>query len=145
MERSPTSVAAMNLTFSQCFVLIHDPDLALAFYRDTLGLELRNDVARGDFRWLTVGAASQPEIAIVLTNYLNGSPADHDALAALLAKGALNGVHFRTDDLDATFEKLSASDAEIVQEPTDQPWGTRDCAVRDPSGNMVRIDQPPAA
>jgi catechol 2,3-dioxygenase-like lactoylglutathione lyase family enzyme len=135
----------MNLTFSQCFVLIHDPDLALAFYRDTLGLELRNDVARGDFRWLTVGAASQPDIAIVLTNYLNGSPADHDALAALLAKGALNGVHFRTNDLDATYEKLRASDAEIVQEPTDQPWGTRDCAVRDPSGNMVRIDQPPAA
>jgi catechol 2,3-dioxygenase-like lactoylglutathione lyase family enzyme len=134
----------MNLTFSQCFVLIHDPDLALAFYRDTLGLELRNDVARGDFRWLTVGAASQPDIAIVLTNYLNGSPADHDALAALLAKGALNGVHFRTDDLDATYEKLRASNAEIVQEPTDQPWGTRDCAVRDPSGNMVRIDQPPA-
>jgi catechol 2,3-dioxygenase-like lactoylglutathione lyase family enzyme len=143
--RSPTSVACMNLTFSQCFVLIHDPDLALAFYRDTLGLELRNDVARGDFRWLTVGAASQPDIAIVLTNYLNGSPADHDALAALLAKGALNGVHFHTDDLDATYEKLRASDAEIVQEPTDQPWGTRDCAVRDPSGNMVRIDQPPAA
>jgi catechol 2,3-dioxygenase-like lactoylglutathione lyase family enzyme len=135
----------MNLTFSQCFVLIHDPDLALAFYRDTLGLELRNDVARGDFRWITVGAASQPEIAIVLTNYLNGSPADSDALAALLAKGALNGVHFRTDDLDASYEKLRASDAEIVQEPTDQPWGTRDCAVRDPSGNMVRIDQPPAA
>jgi catechol 2,3-dioxygenase-like lactoylglutathione lyase family enzyme len=135
----------MNLTFSQCFVLIHDPALALAFYRDTLGLELRNDVARSDFRWLTVGAASQPDIAIVLTNYLNGSPADHDALAALLAKGALNGVHFRTDDLDATYEKLRASDAEIVQEPTDQPWGTRDCAVRDPSGNMVRIDQPPAA
>ncbi|HEY4778669.1 MAG TPA: VOC family protein [Solirubrobacterales bacterium] len=135
----------MNLTLSQCFVLIHDPDLALAFYRDTLGLELRNDVAKGDFRWLTVGAASQPGVAIVLTNYLNGSPADNDALAALIAKGALNGVHFHTDDLDATFEKLSASDAEIVQEPTDQPWGTRDCAVRDPSGNMVRIDQPPAA
>lgn len=135
----------MNLNFSQCFVLIHDPDAALAFYRDTLGLELRNDVARGEFRWLTVGAASQPDIAIVLTNYLNGSPADHDALAALLAKGALNGVHFRTDDLDGTFDTLRGSDAEIVQEPTDQPWGTRDLAVRDPSGNMVRIDQPPAA
>ena len=134
----------MNLTFSQCFVLVHDPDVALTFYRDTLGLELRNDVARGDFRWITVGAASQPDIAIVLTNYLNGSPADIDALAGLLAKGALNGVHFRTEDLDATFEKLRASDTEIVQEPTDQPWGTRDCAVRDPSGNMIRIDQPPA-
>ena len=133
----------MNLTLSQCFALVHDPDLALAFYRDTLGLELRNDVARGDFRWITVGAASQPGVAIVLTNHLAGSPADGDALAALLAKGALNGVHFHTDDLDATFEKLRASGAEIVQEPTDQPWGTRDCAVRDPSGNMVRIDQPP--
>ncbi len=134
----------MNLTFSQCFVLIHDPDPALAFYRDTLGLELRNDVARRDFRWITVGAPSQPGVAIVLTNYLNGSPADSDALAALLAKGALNGVHFHTDDLDASFEKVRAADAEIVQEPTDQPWGTRDFAVRDPSGNLVRIDQPPA-
>ena len=135
----------MNLTFSQCFVLIHDAEQALAFYRDILDLELRNDVARGDFRWLTVGASSQPDVAIVLTNYLNGSPADSEALEALLAKGALNGVHFHTDDLDATFEKLISSGAEIVQEPTDQPWGTRDCAVRDPSGNMVRIDQPPAA
>ena len=135
----------MNLTLSTCFVLVDDPDLALAFYRDTLGLELRNDVAREDFRWITVGGAAQPGVAIVLTNYLNGSPADGAALAALLAKGALNGVHFHTDDLDATFEQLRASNAEIVQEPTDQPWGTRDCAVRDPSGNMVRIDQPPAA
>jgi catechol 2,3-dioxygenase-like lactoylglutathione lyase family enzyme len=135
----------MNLTLSTCFVVVQDPDLALAFYRDALGLELRNDVARGDFRWITVGAASQPGVAIVLTNYLNGSPADGDALAALVAKGALNGVHFHTDDLDATFEKLRAADTEIVQEPTDQPWGTRDFAVRDPSGNLVRIDQPPTA
>jgi catechol 2,3-dioxygenase-like lactoylglutathione lyase family enzyme len=135
----------MNLTFSQCFVLVDDPDRALAFYRDTLDLELRNDVARESFRWITVGAASQPDVAIVLTNYLNGSPADADALAALLAKGALNGVHFHTDDLDASFQKLRALGAEIVQKPTDQPWGTRDCAVRDPSGNLIRIDQPPAA
>lgn len=131
----------MNLTFSQCFVLIHDPEQALTFYRDILDLELRNDVARGDFRWITIGAASQPDVAIVLTNYLNGSPADSEALEALLAKGALNGVHFHTDDLDGTFEKLVSSGAEIVQEPTDQPWGPRDCAVRDPSGNLVRIDQ----
>src|SRR5260221_4169329 len=135
----------MNLTLSQCFVLVHDPDLALTFYRDTLGLDLRNNVARDDFRWITVGAASQPGVAIVLTNYLSGSPADQDALAALIAKGALNGVHFHTDDLDATFDQLRASGAEIVQEPTEQPWGTRDFALRDPSGNMVRIDQPPAA
>jgi catechol 2,3-dioxygenase-like lactoylglutathione lyase family enzyme len=135
----------MNLTLSQCFVLVHDPELALTFYRDALGLEVRNDVARQDFRWITVGAGSQPGVAIVLTNYLNGSPADGDALAALLAKGALNGVHFHTDNLDDSFEKLRASGAEIVQEPTDQPWGTRDFAVRDPSGNLLRIDPPPSA
>ena len=135
----------MDLTLSTCFVLVHDPDLALAFYRDTLGLELRNDVANEGFRWLTVGAAAQPDVAIVLTNYLNGSPADIDALEGLLAKGALNGVHFATDDLDAAFAKVRDAGAEIVQEPTEQPWGTRDCAVRDPSGNLVRIDQPPAA
>jgi catechol 2,3-dioxygenase-like lactoylglutathione lyase family enzyme len=135
----------MNLTLSTCFVQVNDPDLALAFYRDELGLEVRNDVGKEGFRWITVGGASQPDVAVVLTNYVNGGPDDGDALAALLAKGALNGVHFHTDDLDATFEKLRASGAEIVQEPTDQPWGTRDCAVRDPSGNLVRIDQPPTA
>ncbi|MGH9086677.1 MAG: VOC family protein, partial [Acidimicrobiales bacterium] len=112
----------MDLTLSTCFVLVHDPDLALAFYRDALGLELRNDVAREGFRWVTVGAASQPGVSIVLTNYLNGSPADGDALAALVAKGALNGVHFHTDDLGATFEMVRAAGAEIVQEPTEQPW-----------------------
>jgi catechol 2,3-dioxygenase-like lactoylglutathione lyase family enzyme len=133
----------MDLTLARCFVLVHDPELALAFYRDALGLEVRNDVARESFRWITVGAASQPGVEIVLTNYLNGSPADADALAALVAKGALNGVHFHTEDLDASFEKVRASGAEIVEEPTEQPWGTRDCAVRDPSGNLVRIDQPP--
>ncbi len=135
----------MDLTLARCFVIVHDPDLALTFYRDALGLDVRNDVAREGFRWITVGAASQPGVEIVLTNYLNGSPADGDAVAALVAKGALNGVHFHTDDLDATFESVRASGAEIVQEPTEQPWGTRDCALRDPSGNLVRIDQPPAA
>jgi catechol 2,3-dioxygenase-like lactoylglutathione lyase family enzyme len=134
----------MALSLSTCFVLVHDPDLALTFYRDTLGLELRNDVARGDFRWLTVGSPSQPGVGIVLTNYLNGSPADTDALAGLLAKGALNGVHFSTDDIDAAFEQVRSAGGEIVQEPTEQPWGTKDFAVRDPSGNMVRVDQPPA-
>ena len=134
----------MDLSLSRCFVQVHDPDLAVAFYRDALGLELRDDVASEGFRWITVGAASQPGVAIVLTNYQCGSPADGAALAALVAKGALNGVHFHTDDLDATFEKVRAAGAEIVEEPTEQPWGTRDCAVRDPSGNLVRIDQPPA-
>lgn len=135
----------MNLTFSTCFVIVHDPDEALSFYRDTLGLNVRNDVARESFRWITVGSASQPEVNIVLTNYLNGSPADTDAVAALVAKGALNGVHFHADNLEATFEQLRTAGAEIVQEPTDQPWGARDGAVRDPSGNLIRIDQPPVA
>jgi uncharacterized glyoxalase superfamily protein PhnB len=135
----------MNISLSTCFVQVHDPDLALAFYRDQLGLEVRNDVANEGFRWITVGSASQPDVAIVITNYVNGGPDDGNALAALLAKGALNGVHFRSDDLDAMFEKLRNSGAEIVQEPTEQFWGTRDFAVRDPSGNLVRIDQPPAA
>jgi len=135
----------MDLTLSTCFVLVHDPDLALAFYRDTLGLELRNDVANEGFRWITVGSAAQPGVSIVITNYLNGGPDDNDMIAALIAKGALNGVHFRADDLDAAFEKIRASGAEIVQEPTEQFWGARDFAVRDPSGNMVRFDAPPAA
>ncbi len=135
----------MDLTLARCFLQVQDPDLALDFYRDILGLEVRNDVAKEDFRWITVGAASQPGVEIVLTNYVNGSPADNDVIAALVAKGALNGVHFHTDDLDAIFAKLRASGAEIVQEPTDQPWGARDGAVRDPSGNLVRIDQPPAS
>ncbi len=135
----------MDITLSQCFVLVTDPDPALAFYRDAIGLEVRNDVAQGDFRWITVGSPSQPGVSIVLTNYLNGSPADVEAVTALVAKGALNGVHFHTDDLDATFEKVRDAGSEIVSEPADQPWGTRDFAVRDPSGNLVRIDQPPAS
>ena len=138
-------MAHMELTLSTCFVQVHDPDIALAFYRDTLGLEVRNDVANEGFRWITVGSAAQPGVSIVITNYLNGSPDDNDMIAALIAKGALNGVHFRADDLDAVFEKVRAAGAEIVQEPTEQFWGTRDFAVRDPSGNLVRIDQPPAA
>jgi len=135
----------MNLTLSTCFVQVHDPDAALAFYRDNLGLEVRNDVANEGFRWITVGSPNQPDVAIVLTNFVNGGPGDNDALNALLAKGALNGVHFHTDDVDGTFEKVRDTGAEIVQEPTDQFWGTRDFAVRDPSGNLVRIDQPPAS
>src|SRR3954451_18852713 len=96
----------MDITLSQCFVIVNDPDRALGFYRDALGLELRNDVAKGDFRWITVGAASQPGVAIVLPHSLNGSPADQAAVAGLVAKGALNGVHFHADDLDEAFEQV---------------------------------------
>jgi catechol 2,3-dioxygenase-like lactoylglutathione lyase family enzyme len=135
----------MELTLSTCFVQVSDPDLALAFYRDTLGLEVRKDVANEGFRWITVGSAAQPGVSIVLTNYLNGSAADNDVVAGLIAKGAMNGVHFTADNLDEAFEKVRAAGADIVQEPTEQFWGTRDFAVRDPSGNLVRVDQPPAA
>jgi catechol 2,3-dioxygenase-like lactoylglutathione lyase family enzyme len=121
--------------------MVTDPEAAATFYTDILGLELRKDVSREGFRWVTVGGASQPNISIVLTNYLNGSPADDDAVTALVAKGALNGVHFDTDNLDDLFEKVKDSGAEIVSEPADQFWGARDFAVRDPSGNLVRIAQ----
>ena len=132
----------MDLSLSHSFITVHDPDLALAFYRDMLGLELRNDVASDGFRWITLSPASQPDLEIVLAEPHGGrSTEDGDALLALLTKGTLPTVLFRTDDLDATFEKVRASGAEVVQEPTDQPWGPRDCAFRDPSGTMVRISQ----
>ena len=135
----------MNLTLSTCFVLVNDPDEALAFYRDKLGMEVRNDVARESFRWITVGSAAQPGVSIVLTNYVNGSPEDNDTVAAMIAKGALYGVHLQADDLDGTFQQLRDGGAEIVQEPVEQPWGVRDGAVRDPSGNLIRIEQSPAS
>ena len=135
----------MKIKLSTCFVQVTDPDRALSFYRDALGLELRHDVPREGFRWITVGSASQPDVSIVLTNYVNGGPEDGDRVAELLAKGAMNGVHFQTDDLEALFERLREAGAEVVEEPTDQPWGARDGAVRDPSGNIVRVEQAPAA
>ena len=96
----------MDLTVSRCFVQVDDPDRALAFYRDALGLEVRNDVARESFRWITVGSGSQPGVEIVITNFVNGGPDDGDAVAALLAKGALNGVHFHTGDLDGNLVRI---------------------------------------
>jgi catechol 2,3-dioxygenase-like lactoylglutathione lyase family enzyme len=132
----------MDISLSHCYITVHDPDLALAFYRDVLGLELRNDVASEGFRWLTFSPPSQPDIEIVLVEPHAGRPAaDGDALLSLVTKGSLNAVIFRTSDLDGTFEKVRASGAEVLQEPIDQPWGVRDCAVRDPSGNMIRINQ----
>ena len=132
----------MNLSLTHCFVTVHDPDLALAFYRDVLELEVRNDVAAEGYRWVTLSPPSQPDIQIVLSQPHGGRPkADGDSLEALLIKGSLNGVIFSTPDLTATFEKVAASGAEVMQEPTDQGWGPRDCAFRDPSGNMIRIAQ----
>lgn len=133
----------MDLTLSTCFVQVQDPEASLAFYRDVLGLDVLNDVANEGFRWISVGSPSQGGVSIVLTNYVNGGPADSDVVAGLLAKGAMNGVNFHTKDLDGIFKKLESAGAEILSPPTDQPWGVRDCAVRDPSGNMIRIDQVP--
>ncbi len=131
----------MRLSVCTMFIPVDDPDAALGFYRDALGLEVRADVASEGFRWVTVGAPGQ-DVDIVLSQPHGGrSPADGDALQALVSKGALQAAIFRADDLAATFERLSAAGVEVLQEPTDQPWGVRDCAVRDPSGNMVRIQQ----
>ena len=131
----------MAVTLSTTFIPVHDPDAALEFYRDGLGLEVRNDVANEGFRWVTVGTPGQ-DVDIVLFQPHGGlSEADGDALLTLVTKGSLQAALFRSDDLDATFETLRQSGAEVLQEPASQPWGARDCAFRDPSGNMVRIAQ----
>ncbi|KOG57925.1 MULTISPECIES: VOC family protein [Streptomyces] len=135
----------MNINLSQCFIAVDDHDKALAFYRDVLGLEVRNDVGFEGMRWVTVGSPSQPDVEIVLEPPLadpGASPADRQAMAELLAKGMLRGVIFSTDDVDATFERIRAAGGEVLQEPVDQPYGVRDCAFRDPAGNMLRFNQP---
>ena len=133
----------MTLSLSTVHIPVDDPDAALGFYRDTLGLTVRNEVARGGFRWITLVTDSQPDIQIVLSQpHAGRSQEDGDALAALLAKGELRPVHFRADDLDATFAKIAAAPgAEVLQEPASQPWGVRDGLVRDPAGNLLRIEQ----
>jgi catechol 2,3-dioxygenase-like lactoylglutathione lyase family enzyme len=130
----------MDLKLSHTFITVDDQDKALAFYRDALGLVLNTDAALGPFRWLTVSPPSQPEIEIVLaTPDMGHGPEDTEALRGLLAKGALAGVLFRTGDVDAAFEQVRATGAEVMQEPIDQPYGVRDCAFRDPFGNHIRI------
>jgi catechol 2,3-dioxygenase-like lactoylglutathione lyase family enzyme len=133
----------MTTSLSGVHVTVDDPDAAISFYRDTLGLTVRNEVANGGFRWITLVTDSQPEVAIVLSQpHAGRSQEDGDALAALLAKGALPMIQLRTDHLDATFDKIaSAPGVEVLQEPADQFWGVRDFAVRDPAGNMVRVEQ----
>jgi catechol 2,3-dioxygenase-like lactoylglutathione lyase family enzyme len=136
----------MTIALQYCHITVNDVDESLAFYRDALGLQTHNDVASGGFRWVTLGSATQPGLEIVLSvPHAGRSEADGDALQELLTKGVLPITGFSTDDLDATFEKIRASGAEVLQEPIDQPWGPRDCAFRDPSGNMIRISQEPKA
>ena len=136
----------MSIALQYCHVTVNDPDESLGFYRDALGLEVRNDVASGNFRWITLGSPDKSGAEIVISEpHAGRSQADGDALQELLTKGVLPMIMFRTDDLQATFEKLEASGAEVLQEPMDQPWGPRDCAFRDPSGNTVRISLAPKA
>ncbi len=133
----------MTVSISHVHLIVDDPDAALTFYRDTLGLTVTNEVTRGEFRWIVLATDSQPEIQIVLSQpHAGRSQDDGDAIAALLAKGELRTVQFSTDDLDKTFEKVAgAPGAEVLQEPVSQPWGVRDAAVRDPAGNLIRIEQ----
>jgi uncharacterized glyoxalase superfamily protein PhnB len=132
----------MDITIHQAFLPQDDPDAALAFYRDILGFEVRNDVEYGGMHWITVGPVSQPGTSIVLAPPAADPGITDDerrTITEMMAKGTYASINLATADLDGTFEQLQARDADVVQEPTDQPWGIRDCAVRDPAGNMIRI------
>jgi catechol 2,3-dioxygenase-like lactoylglutathione lyase family enzyme len=133
----------MTISLSTVHILVDDPDAALAFYRDTLGLTVKFQVEQGGFRWITLASESQPEIGIVLSQpHAGRSQEDGDAIAAQLAKGELYPVHFRVDDLDGTFARIAETPGvEVLSEPASQPWGVRDAAVRDPAGNRLRIEQ----
>jgi catechol 2,3-dioxygenase-like lactoylglutathione lyase family enzyme len=136
----------MDLTIHQTFLPHDDPEASLAFYRDTLGFELRNDVEYGGLHWLTVGPAEQPGTSIVL-HPPGADPAVTDderrTIAEMMAKGTYAAINLATKDLDGTFQRLQRGDAEVVHEPADQPWGVRDCAFRDPAGNLIRIFEVP--
>lgn len=131
----------MTISLNNTFVTVHDKDLALAFYRDTLGLDFMGAVDKDGSFWATLSVPNQGVNLVLSDPYGGRSQEDGDALAKLMTKGALNGVSFAVSNLDETFEKVRASGAEVMQEPMDQPWGARDCAFRDPSGNMIRINQ----
>ena len=132
----------MDLTILSSFLPHQDPDASLAFYRDTLGFEVRNDVGYGGMRWITVGPADQPDTSIVLyPPFATPGITDDEkrTIAEMMAKGSFGILVLSSKDLDGTFAQLEASGAEVVQEPTDQPYGIRDCAIRDPAGNLLRI------
>jgi uncharacterized glyoxalase superfamily protein PhnB len=138
-------VSVMDITINSSMLPHDDPEESLAFYRDTLGFEVRNDVGYGGMRWITVGPADQPGTSIVLEP--PAAPAcgvtddERRTIVEMMAKGTYAGINLATKDLDGAFERLAASGAEVVQEPTDQPYGVRDCAVRDPAGNLIRIQE----
>ena len=134
----------MDITIHTTFLPHEDPDASLAFYRDTLGFDVRNDVGKGKMRWITVGPPDQPRTSIVLYPPGVGPGITDDerrTIAEMMAKGTYAIIVLATTDLDGTFEQVQANDAEVVQEPTDQPYGVRDCAFRDPAGNLIRIQE----
>jgi uncharacterized glyoxalase superfamily protein PhnB len=137
-------VTGMDISVHYAFLPQDDPDAALAFYRDTLGFEVRNDVGYGGMRWITVGPPGQPTSVVLYPPTATPGLTDDErrTIAEMMAKGTYSQIILATKDLDATFARLQAAEgAEIVQEPVDQPYGVRDCAVRDPAGNMVRIQE----
>jgi catechol 2,3-dioxygenase-like lactoylglutathione lyase family enzyme len=137
-------MTAMDITIHGTFLPHDDPDASLAFYRDTLGFEVRNDVGNGKMRWITVGPAGQPGTSIVLEPPAADPGVTDDerrAIVEMMAKGTYARILLATADLDGTFGRVEAGGAEVVQEPTEQPYGVRDCAVRDPAGNLIRIQE----
>jgi predicted enzyme related to lactoylglutathione lyase len=137
-------MTAMDLTIHWTFLPHNDPDASLAFYRDTLGFEVRNDVGHGKMRWITVGPAGQPDTSILLAPQAADPGITDDerrTIAEMMAKGTYGWILLATKDLNGTFEKVQSRSAEVVQEPTQQPYGIRDCAFRDPAGNLVRIQE----
>ena len=134
----------MDITIHASFLPHNDPDASLAFYRDTLGFEVRNDVGYGGMRWITVGPPNQPGTSIVLAPpaaYPGITDEERRTIAEMMAKGTYATLLLATKDLAGTFERVQRREVEIVQEPTDQPYGVRDCAIRDPAGNLIRIQQ----
>jgi uncharacterized glyoxalase superfamily protein PhnB len=134
----------MDISIFSAMLPHEDPEASVAFYRDTLGFEVRNDVEYGGMHWITVGPPNQPDTSIVLYP-LAATPGITDderrTIAEMMAKGTFASINLATPDLGSAFERMQAGDAEVVQEPTDQPYGVRDCAVRDPSGNLVRVQE----
>ena len=146
MDITTYGMTAMDITIHATFLPQDDPDASLAFYRDTLGFEVRNDVGYGGMRWITVGPADQPGTSIVLYPPAATPGITDDerrTIAEMMAKGTYAIITLATTDLAGAFEQLAANGAEVVQEPTEQPYGIRDCAFRDPAGNLIRIQELP--
>ena len=137
-------MTTMDITIHSSFLPHDDPEISLAFYRDALGFEVRLDVGQGTMRWITVGPPGQPDTNIVLHPPAVDpgiTEAERRTIVEMMAKGTYGIILLATADLDRAFERLQATDAEIVQEPTEQPYGVRDCAIRDPAGNLIRIQE----